>query len=82
MFEFSINISQEERYQVIGLSCSRYLKVYLILNFSPLGDISKSSAVFKWILEQKADESIELIDRETLFEYINTKDFLAVVFCK
>ncbi|XP_005191459.1 uncharacterized protein LOC101896609 isoform X6 [Musca domestica] len=46
------------------------------------GDISKSSAVFKWILEQKADESIELIDRETLFEYINTKDFLAVVFYK
>ncbi|XP_073845689.1 hulk isoform X2 [Musca autumnalis] len=46
------------------------------------GDISKSSEVFKWILEQKADESIELIDRETLFEYINTKDFLAVVFYK
>ncbi|XP_013108154.1 uncharacterized protein LOC106087600 isoform X2 [Stomoxys calcitrans] len=46
------------------------------------GDIGKSSEVFQWILEQKADETIELIDRETLFEYINTKDFLAVVFYK
>ncbi|XP_075167247.1 hulk isoform X4 [Haematobia irritans] len=46
------------------------------------GDIGKSNEVFQWILEQKADETIELIDRETLFEYINTKDFLAVVFYK
>lgn len=37
--------------------------------------------VLFWIINQKLDESIEDIDRDTLFEYINTKDFLAVVFC-
>lgn len=38
--------------------------------------------VFQWILLQKNDESIEDVDRETFLDYINTKDFLAVVFCK
>ena len=47
-----------------------------------IGNIEDENEVFKWILEQKADESIELIDREQLFEYIGSKDFLAVVFCK
>ncbi|XP_037956559.1 uncharacterized protein LOC119686146 isoform X3 [Teleopsis dalmanni] len=46
------------------------------------GNIEKSDNVFKWILEQKSDESIEFIDRETLFEYIDSKDFLAVIFYK
>ncbi|XP_037806645.1 uncharacterized protein LOC119600472 isoform X3 [Lucilia sericata] len=46
------------------------------------GNMEDENEVFKWILEQKADESIELIDRETLFEYIGSKDFLAVVFYK
>ncbi|KAM7342624.1 hulk isoform 2-T2 [Cochliomyia hominivorax] len=46
------------------------------------GNIEDENEVFKWILEQKADESIQLIDRETLFEYIGSKDFLAVVFYK
>ncbi|KAG8290092.1 hypothetical protein J6590_090322 [Homalodisca vitripennis] len=32
------------------------------------------------MIKQKTDESIEDIDRETLFEYIDTKEFLAVVF--
>lgn len=38
--------------------------------------------VLDWMINQKQDETIESIDRETLFEYINSKDFLAVVFCK
>lgn len=38
--------------------------------------------VLFWIINQKQDESIEDIDRDTLFKYINAKDFLAVVFCK
>lgn len=38
--------------------------------------------VLDWMVGQKQDESIEKIDRETLFEYINSKDFLAVIFCK
>ncbi|XP_036332475.1 uncharacterized protein LOC118743819 [Rhagoletis pomonella] len=46
------------------------------------GNIENPQIVFKWILEQKADESIQLIDRDTLNEYINTKDFLAVIFYK
>lgn len=32
--------------------------------------------------KQKTDETIEEIDRDTLFEYIDGQDFLAVIFCK
>lgn len=46
------------------------------------GDLSDESEVFQWILTQKNDESIEDVDRETFLEYIDSKDFLAVVFCK
>lgn len=46
------------------------------------GDMREEDVVLKWMVKQKTDESIEEIDRETLFEYIDTKDFLAVVFCK
>lgn len=38
--------------------------------------------ILDWMLDQKEDESIEEIDRDTLFEYIGSKDFLSVVFCK
>lgn len=38
--------------------------------------------VLDWMVSQKQDESIEKIGRETLFEYIGTKDFLAVIFCE
>lgn len=34
------------------------------------------------MMDQKEDESIEEIDREMLNKYIETKEFLAVVFCK
>jgi len=34
------------------------------------------------MIKQKTDESIEHIDREKLFEYIDNQDFLAVVWCK
>lgn len=34
------------------------------------------------MVKQKEDESIEEIDRDKLFKYIDTKEFLAVVFCK
>lgn len=34
------------------------------------------------MINQKTDESIDEIDRETLFEYIETKEFLAVVWCE
>ncbi|XP_070065805.1 uncharacterized protein hlk isoform X2 [Drosophila virilis] len=46
------------------------------------GNLESNQEVFNWILEQKADQSIELINREQLIEYIGTKDFLAVVFYK
>ncbi|XP_016991603.1 uncharacterized protein LOC108053463 isoform X10 [Drosophila rhopaloa] len=46
------------------------------------GNIASNQDVFNWILEQKADQSIQLINRDELFEYIGTKDFLAVVFYK
>ncbi|EDW46652.1 GM20855 [Drosophila sechellia] len=46
------------------------------------GNIASNQDVFNWILEQKADQSIQLINRDQLFEYIGTKDFLAVVFYK
>ncbi len=38
--------------------------------------------VLDWMMKQKTDESVEDIDRDTLFEYIDTKEFLAVVWCK
>lgn len=38
--------------------------------------------VLDWMLDQKEDESIEEINRDTLFEYIGSKDFLSVVFCE
>ncbi|CRK96270.1 CLUMA_CG009693, isoform B [Clunio marinus] len=44
------------------------------------GDLSDEREVFDWIITQKNDESIEDVDRETFLEYIDTKDFLAVVF--
>jgi len=34
------------------------------------------------MLKQKTDMSIEEVNREMLFKYIETKEFLAVVFCK
>lgn len=40
------------------------------------------SEVLEWMVKQKNDESIEEIDRDELFTYIETKEFLAVVFCK
>lgn len=47
-----------------------------------LGNLLDEDAVLNWMMRQKTDESIEDIDRDTLFEYIETKEFLAVVFCK
>lgn len=38
--------------------------------------------MLEWMIDQKEDESIEEIDRETLANYIETKEFLAVIFCK
>lgn len=46
-----------------------------------LGNMENETDVLDWMIDQKSDESIEEIDRETLFEYIGSKDFLAVIFC-
>ncbi|XP_060875587.1 uncharacterized protein LOC132948913 isoform X1 [Metopolophium dirhodum] len=43
------------------------------------GDIANENEVLRWMIKQKTDESIEQIDREKLFEYIDDQDFLAVV---
>ncbi|XP_050520810.1 uncharacterized protein LOC126894105 isoform X3 [Daktulosphaira vitifoliae] len=43
------------------------------------GDISDEKEVLRWMIKQKTDESIENIDRTKLFDYIDTQDFLAVV---
>lgn len=47
-----------------------------------LGNLLDESEVLDWMVKQKEDESIEEIDRDKLFKYIETKEFLAVVFCK
>lgn len=47
-----------------------------------LGNLLDESEVLEWMVKQKEDESIEEIDRETLFKYIETKEFLAIIFCK
>uniref|UniRef100_A0A146M1J4 Thioredoxin domain-containing protein n=1 Tax=Lygus hesperus TaxID=30085 RepID=A0A146M1J4_LYGHE len=44
------------------------------------GDLLDETSVLEWMVKQKTDQSIDEIDRETLFKYIETKDFLAVVF--
>lgn len=46
------------------------------------GDLLDEQEVLDWMSDQKNDASIEDIDREQLFKYIETKEFLAVVFCK
>ncbi|XP_065225798.1 uncharacterized protein hlk isoform X2 [Planococcus citri] len=43
------------------------------------GNLLDESEVLDWMMRQKTDESIEDIDRDGLFEYIDTKEFLAVV---
>lgn len=62
---------------------------FVIIGFSAfsnltniLGNLLDENEVLDWMIKQKEDESIELIDRDTLFKYIETKEFLAVVFCK
>lgn len=67
-----------------------YLEVFLLIHLNPifvvviwpLGSMENEEDVLDWMVGQKEDESIEEIDRETLNQYITTKDFLAVVFCK
>ncbi|XP_075212452.1 hulk isoform X4 [Lycorma delicatula] len=44
------------------------------------GNLQDEKKVLEWMIKQKTDESIEDIDRETLFKYIETKEFLAVAF--
>ncbi|XP_014370434.2 uncharacterized protein LOC106720321 isoform X3 [Papilio machaon] len=44
------------------------------------GNLLDESEVLDWMVKQKEDESIEEIDRDELFKYIETKEFLAVVF--
>ncbi|XP_026737291.1 uncharacterized protein LOC113500635 isoform X5 [Trichoplusia ni] len=46
------------------------------------GDLLDESEVLDWMVKQKEDESIEEIDRDKLFKFIETKEFLAVVFYK
>ncbi|XP_035717931.1 uncharacterized protein LOC118439840 isoform X1 [Vespa mandarinia] len=46
------------------------------------GNLLDEAEVLDWMVKQKTDESIEEIDRETLMKYIDTKEFLAVIFYK
>ncbi|XP_049542265.1 uncharacterized protein LOC125955256 isoform X2 [Anopheles darlingi] len=44
------------------------------------GDLTNEYDVLDWMHGQKTDESIQEVEREELMNYIDTKDFLAVVF--
>ncbi|XP_012231800.1 uncharacterized protein hlk isoform X2 [Linepithema humile] len=46
------------------------------------GNLLDETEVLEWMVKQKTDESIEEIDRETFIKYIETKEFLAVIFYK
>ncbi|XP_015518183.1 uncharacterized protein LOC107223112 isoform X4 [Neodiprion lecontei] len=46
------------------------------------GNLLDEAEVLEWMVKQKNDASIEEIDRETLVRYIETKEFLAVIFYK
>ncbi|KAI4502300.1 hypothetical protein M0802_002212 [Mischocyttarus mexicanus] len=50
--------------------------------FNISGNLLDEAEVLDWMVKQKTDESIEEIDRETLMKYIDTKEFLAVIFYK
>ena len=54
----------------------------LIICWYFLGNLLDENDVLEWMVKQKTDVSIEEVDREKLFKYIETKEFLAVVFCK
>ncbi|XP_035790579.1 uncharacterized protein LOC118465954 isoform X4 [Anopheles albimanus] len=44
------------------------------------GDLTNEYDVLDWMHGQKTDESIQEVERDELLNYIDTKDFLAVVF--
>ncbi|KAI4457700.1 hypothetical protein MML48_7g00006442 [Holotrichia oblita] len=44
------------------------------------GNLLDEGEVLEWMTDQKNDESIEEVSREKLFKYIDTKEFLAVIF--
>ncbi|XP_017783302.1 PREDICTED: uncharacterized protein LOC108567391 isoform X3 [Nicrophorus vespilloides] len=44
------------------------------------GNLLDESEVLEWMMDQKNDASIQEITRDTLFKYIETKEFLAVIF--
>ncbi|XP_050098548.1 uncharacterized protein LOC126579208 isoform X2 [Anopheles aquasalis] len=44
------------------------------------GDLTNEYDVLDWMHGQKTDESIQEVEREELMKYIDTQDFLAVVF--
>ncbi|XP_008203455.2 uncharacterized protein LOC100118209 isoform X2 [Nasonia vitripennis] len=46
------------------------------------GNLLDEAEVLDWMVRQKNDASIEEIDRDTLAKYIETKEFLGVVFYK
>lgn len=56
-------------------------KIY-VMGLLCTGNLLDENEVLEWMMDQKEDESIEEIDRDTLNKYIETKEFLAVVFCK
>lgn len=58
----------------------KYVKLIFIKCF--VGNLLDETEVLEWMMDQKNDQSIEEINRDKLFHYIDTKEFLAVVFCK
>ncbi|XP_034934946.1 uncharacterized protein hlk isoform X3 [Chelonus insularis] len=46
------------------------------------GNILDEAEVLSWMVKQRNDASIEKIDRDQLIKYIETKEFLAVIFYK
>ncbi|KAF5299208.1 hypothetical protein FQA39_LY02381 [Lamprigera yunnana] len=46
------------------------------------GNLLDETEVLEWMMAQKNDESVDEINRETLAKYIETKEFLAVMFYK
>lgn len=57
-----------------------FLKLFNL--FCEQGSLLDEGEVLDWMIEQKNDNSIEEINRERLFKYIESKEFLAVIFCK
>lgn len=86
-FSIQLDVNSKVADNLLVSQCSHSVTSLqpLIIHLTPyfsLGNLLDETEVLDWMTDQKNDESIEEIERDLLFKYIDTKEFLAVIFCK